>query len=431
LRVLILGGYGFIGLAIARRLHAAGHEVTGLARVLQTGRRLFPKIRWIAADIASLQEPGQWQAHLQGIDVVINASGALQDGAKDNLARVQDTAIVALAAACDAQAVALFIQVSAVGARADASTEFMRSKARADEALKKGTTRWVILRPGLVIGPNTYGGSALIRMLAAFPLVQPLALADKRIQTVAVDDVTRIALDAVEGRIPAGSDLDLVEAEAHALRHIVARFREWLGVAPARSEFCFPQWGVDGIARCADLLGRLGWRSPLRSTAMRVVAGEVLGDPAKLRAATGFDLASLDQTLDAMPSTLQERWFARLYLLMPLMVATLSAFWIASGAIALLDVSWASALLAGSLPPAPASSLVIAGAIADILLGLAILFRPSARLACFGMAAVTVLYIAAGSILAPVLWLDPLGPFVKTLPALVLALATAILLEER
>jgi hypothetical protein len=29
------------------------------------------------------------------------------------------------------------------------------------------------------------------------------------------------------------------------------------------------------------------------------------------------------------------------------------------------------------------------------------------------------------------LWLDPLGPFVKTLPALVLALATAILLEER
>jgi hypothetical protein len=47
------------------------------------------------------------------------------------------------------------------------------------------------------------------------------------------------------------------------------------------------------------------------------------------------------------------------------------------------------------------------------------------------MAAVTVLYIAAGSILAPVLWLDPLGPFVKTLPALVLALATAVLLEER
>jgi hypothetical protein len=47
------------------------------------------------------------------------------------------------------------------------------------------------------------------------------------------------------------------------------------------------------------------------------------------------------------------------------------------------------------------------------------------------MIVMTLLYLAAGSILAPALWIDPLGPFVKTLPAMVLALATSVVLEER
>jgi uncharacterized protein YbjT (DUF2867 family) len=430
-RVLILGGYGFIGLAVARHLHAAGHDVTGLGRSRDTGQRLFPKIRWVSVDISSLQSPGQWHPYLENIDVVVNASGALQDGAKDDLSRVQDTAIVALVSACGASSVQRFVQISALGALAGASTEFMRSKARADEALKQGTTNWIILRPGLVLGPNAYGGSAFIRMLAAFPVVQPLALADKRIQTVALGDVARIVLDSVEGRLPAGAEFDLVEPQARPLRHLIARLREWLGVPPARAVFRVPQWSVACIAWFADLLGHLGWRSPLRSTAMRVVADEVLGDASKLIAACGYELSCLEDTLDAMPATLQERWFARLYLLMPIMVAVLAAFWIGSGAIALLDVGWASAIIAGALPPGIASGMVVTAAIVDVLLGLAILFRPWARHACFAMIVMTLLYLAAGSILAPALWIDPLGPFVKTLPAMVLALATSVVLEER
>ena len=80
---------------------------------------------------------------LANIDVVINASGALQDGSRDHLEHIHHTAIAALVAAGEAGG-GLFrlIQISAPGAVAHATTEFMRSKARGDEAIKRSALGW-------------------------------------------------------------------------------------------------------------------------------------------------------------------------------------------------------------------------------------------------------------------------------------------------
>lgn len=432
MRVLVLGGYGLIGLAIVRALHAAGHEVTGLGRSAALGRRLFPSVNWCGADIAMLQHPADWRSLLDGVEVVVNAAGALQDGWHDDLAAVHHAGIAAMVSACEAAAVSRIVQISAAGASAGASTEFMRSKSRGDAAVRAGVTDWVILRPGLVISPNAYGGSALIRMLAAVPLVSLLAMPEARVQTVAIGDLCGVVCDAVSGRLPAGTEADVVEAGSHSLREVVAAFRSWLGFAPARLSIALPRWSLAPVAVFADALSYLGWRSPLRSNALRALQDGIGGDAAVMRAWYGRDMASLRQTLDAMPATLQERWFARLTLLLPLMVATLAGFWLLSGVIALADVERAAAVLpAQALSPAGAALLVIGGAWIDILLGAMVLVRPLARAACVGMAAVSMAYLLAGSVLVPALWSDPLGPLIKIPPAIVLALVTMAMLEER
>jgi len=241
MRVLVLGGYGLIGLALVRALHAAGHDVVGLGRSAALGRRLFPRVTWCSADIATLQHPAAWRSLLDGVEVVVNAAGALQDGARDDLAAVHHAGIAALVSACEVAAVLRIVQISAVGASADASTEFMRSKARGDAAVRAGVTDWVILRPGLVISPNAYGGSALIRMLAAVPLVSPIAVAYARVRTWAIDDLWGVVCDAVSGRLPAGTEADVVEAGSHSLHEVVATFRGWLGFAPARLSIALPR----------------------------------------------------------------------------------------------------------------------------------------------------------------------------------------------
>lgn len=426
MHVLILGGYGFIGLEAVRRL-VGTHQVSALGRSPEQAARMLPEANWIKADLARFDTAEKWAPLLIGVDVVVNASGALQDSARDNLTATQDIAIRALIEACEAAGVKRFVQISAPGADAGA-TGFLRTKAVADAALKQSRLDWVILRPGLVWGRTATGGTALVRMLAATPFVQMLVLADARVQMVDIDDVTDAIAAAVEGSVEAGLDADLVEATPRTLGDIVSDVRAWHGYPPA-PRMNVPSFLGRLIARGADLAGWLGWRSPLRSTSLRALERGVVGDASAWRQASGVELFSFAEGLRRRPATRQDRVFARTQLLLPFVVLILSAFWIVSGVTGLTQQASAAAVLHGALAnPAP---FVVTGSIVDIALGLALLWRPWARGAAWGMIAVTAAYVIAGSVLTPHLWADPLGPLVKPLPAALLALVCAALLEER
>ena len=430
MRVLLLGPNGFIGSSIARQLLSEGHAITGLGRGPQPISLAFAG--WIRADLNRLTDAAAWATHLRGVDVVVNASGALQTGARDRLGNSQERAIVALIAACEAAGVRRFVQISAPGATANASTEFMRTKAAADARLRASSLEWTILRPGLVVGRDAFGGTALIRALAACPAIIPLIRPCGRIQTVALDEVARVAALAAAGALGPGADLDLVEEKPHAMRDIVLAHRAWLGLTPPRAVAELPAALARPVGWLADALGWLGWRSPLRSTALKVMREDVLGDTAPARAALGQGFGNLECTLAAFPSTQQDRSQARLFLLLPLTIASLAILWIGSGLIGLARIDLAASLLIeGGFGERLARFVVLAGSVVDLILGLAILVRRTARTAALGMAAVTLAYMAGALLFRPDLWLDPLGPMLKALPVLALALVAWATLEER
>lgn len=431
MRVLVLGGYGFIGGEIVRTLLARGFEVTALGRDADFGRRLYPGVKWIGADIGAMRTADDWAGSLNGVDAVVNAAGALQDGGRDNLAAVHDIAIRACIDAAEKAAVKSFVQISAPGADESGSTAFLRTKAGADAALRASSLGWAIFKPGLVIGRNAHGGTALLRMLAAFPLVQPMVRSSGGVQTVAIDDVTDAVIAALNGEVPLCADYDLVEDEAHSLADIVRALRAWLGFRKAAFEIVAPLWLAGILSFAADIAGNLGWRSALRSTALKMMAEGVRGDPAPWRAARGRSMKSYAASLAGAPSIVQERIYARVQLLLPLIVLSLSAFWTISGVVALMNVGAAAQALQSELSPGLAAFAVIVAAMLDIAIGAALLLRRTARAAAFASAGVAVIYVVATTHFAPALWLDPFGPYVKVLPAIVLSLALGLLLRER
>jgi uncharacterized protein YbjT (DUF2867 family) len=351
---------------------------------------------------------------------------------RDNLSAVQDEAIRALISACAQYGVHRFVQISAPGADAKAETAFMRTKGAADAALEASTLHWTIFKPGLVISANAYGGTQLVRMLAAFPVVQPLVLGDARIQTVAADDVAdAVSFALTHEQTTARRAFDLVENGAHRLRDVVGAFRSWLGFAAAWRRLELPRALGFAIAYIADLAGWLGWRSPLRTTALRVIAHDVAGNASAWEAVRGRSLKSLDETLRALPATLQERVSARAGLVFPLLVTTLSAFWLTSGAIGFWQAGAAARVLDGAVAPATAMTLVLVGSVLDLCIGASLLVRRFTRGAALASIAVSLGYLASGTWLTPQLWADPLGPFVKVFPAIALAFAVAALAEER
>ena len=428
-RVLVLGGYGLIGSGLVRAIIQRGHTVTGLGRDARTARRVLPGIAWVFHDLKDLQTPQAWAPVIAGFDVVVNAAGALQDGGGDDLSAVQEHAIVALAGAAAAAGVGL-IQISAAGAAPDASTPFMATKGRADQAIARAGGAFWIFRPGLVIAGSAYGGTQMVRMLAAMPGVQPVAAADAPIQCVGLYDVAQAVLRAVQGELASGLICDLVEDTPQPLSRVVAAHRHWLGLGPMRL-LRVPDWMLGGVARVGDGLGRLGWRSPLRSTAVRVLADGVLGDPAPWRRAGGA-IAPLPQILARLAAGAEHRLAARMALALPLVLGVLAVFWLVSGVIGAWQVQAAAVpLVQAGWPAGLAKASVLFWAAIDVFLGLAILVRRWAAAACWGMIGVSLFYLAAASVVTPWMWLDPLGPLVKVLPAIALAALARVLLETR
>jgi uncharacterized protein YbjT (DUF2867 family) len=429
--VLIVGAYGLIGCGVAQRLERDGHTIIGLGRDIDTGKRVLPTINWLSADLRSLTKVSTWQPFLKDVDVVVNCSGALQDGPEDDLEVVHHYAVAALAQACASANVKL-VQISAVGAHADAATPFLASKARGDTAIQAAAINHHIFRPGLVLGRHSYGGTTMLRMLASFPLIQPIAVPEAKVQTVALDDVAEAVSAALAGNIPNGFVGDLVENETHTLREVVASMRQWLGFAPARHEILIPSFLIRTLSKFADGLGRLGWRSPLRSTAVKVLADGVTGVPTDLSQFGMPPVKSLAETLASMPARVEDRLFAHMALLTPIIIVTLITFWFLSGIIGFISVNEAALVLEDvGWPSALAFASVLFWAVVDIAIAFGLAYRPYAKITCWCAIGVSLFYLTASTLFVPYLWLDPLGPMVKILPSIALALVARIALETR
>ena len=432
MRVLVTGAYGLIGSAVLARLHREGHEVAGTGRSIAAARRRFPYARWIAADFDKLTTAEAWQPLLGGIDAVVNCAGALQDGPRDDLRRVHVDAPLALFAACERFGPRRVIQVSAVGAGVDRPTAFSATKGEADARLAASSLDWLILRPGVVLADGVYGATAMLRGLAAVPWRTPLAQGEARLQIVGIEDVVATVAWALGPGLATRATFELVHPQVLTVRDIVVAQRQWLGF-PQQPVLDLPRPVAALVSRIADGLGLLGWRSPARSTAFAQLSAGVTGDPAAWIAATGIRPMSLADILAVRPATVQDRWFARLYVLKPLALACLAVYWMVTGLVA-LGPGWSEGLALLSTPALPGALTkltIVLGALLDIALGALLLVRPLTRTVLIAMVVVCIPYLAAATWIDPALWLDPLGRLTKTIPVMLAILFTLAVLDER
>ncbi len=432
MRVLVTGAYGLIGSVCLPRLHRDAHVLTATGRAVGEAQRRFPYARWLEADFARLTRAQDWLAPLTGIDAVVNCVGVLQDGPRDDTRLVHVEATCALFDACVQAGVRRVVHLSAIGSDPAGPTAFARTKAQADAHLAALALDWVILRPALVLAPAVYGSSALLRGLAGFPLATPLLGAQSRIQVVSAHDVADTVAFCLAPAAPSAVTWELAHPQVHTLGEIVVTLRRWLGFAPVPIlRLPVPVGAL--AAAIGQGLSRLGWRSPARATAFRQLGFGVVGDPSAWTAATGIRPQGLDDILAAQPSSVQDRWFARLYFLKPLAIAALALFWIATGVLALGPGRPASIahLTQAGFSPWLAALTVDMGAVFDIILGALLCVHRYARSVLQIMLMVTPVYLLAGTLIEPQLWADPLGPLTKIVPMLVATLFTLAILPER
>ena len=432
-RVVVLGASGLIGAALARDLAAAGAEVTAVARRFAPQQRAGAGVRYLETPFVDLSSGDLAELVREAApEVLANAAGALGSDTAD---AVHGGLVSRLLDALDALPGVRLVQVSVPGTPDGDATAFSRTKRAADAAIlahAEATGRaHAILRPGFVWAPVAFGGSALLRALAALPVDLPAAERARPFRAVAVEDVAATVRHLV-AHAPAGPVVwDLMHPEALTLGSAVDALRGWLGMGAPRA--AFPRLLLGLGARLGDLAARLGWRPPVRSVTLAELRRGVEGDPAPWLAATGIVPRPFAETLAARPAGVQERWFARLFLLKPLWIVTLAAFWVLSGSIALfVSYDAAHAILIGTGWPAPLAHLVtVVSSLTDIGVGLLLLHRRTSRAGLILGIAVSLFYMMGAAVLTPAMWVEPLGALVKTFPAIVLMLVALATLEDR
>ena len=135
----------------------------------------------------------------------------------------------------------------------------------------------------------------------------------------------------------------------------------------------------------------------------------------------------------SVPASVQEKWFAKVYLLKPVIFAIFSMFWIATAFMS-LGPGWDLGIRymnEGGVTGSWAAATVIAGAMADLAVGIGIAVRRTTRPALYAAFGLSLAYVLIGTWLVPDLWIDPLGPMLKIWPILALNLVAIAILEDR
>lgn len=423
--VLVLGANGFIGAHVAAALSAAGWRVRAGAREIGSASRRAPGHDWVCADFADLTTVANWMPLLAGVQAVVNCVGVLQDGGDDDTRTAHVDGPLALIEACQAAGVRRLVHLSAVGAEQAAGTTYARTKAQTERLLERSDLDWLILRPSLVIGRGAFGGTGMVRALAAFPFFIPVVGGDQRVRPVVMDDLAAAVRAALNRPELVRRTLDVVGPEALSLADVLRRYRGWLGLTPAPL-VRVPRWVAAPALLVGDALARFGWSSPLTTTSMRQLDHDVAGRDDGWSELLGVTPRGFSTFVDQTPASVQDVWHARLWFVRPVSIATLSLFWTATGLIS-FGPGWprALAILQEGGYGSAAWATAWFGALLDVVLGLAILVRRWTARVAVVMALATIGYLTAATLSLPHYWLDPLGPWLKVLPMMALCLFVA------
>lgn len=228
--VTLIGGGGFVGRYVAQALLKTGARVRIVQRDPRSAWFLKPlgglgQTQFVAGDI---RKPDSLARALAGSDAVVNLAGAFgREADAINALGAENAAKAAATAGARA-----FVQISAIGADADAKSDYGRSKGEGEALVRAAFPAATILRPSFIFGREDQFVNRFAGLIARAPAV-PVLRGAMRMQPVYVADVAASAVKAVAD--PAsfgGKTLELGGPEVMTFTQFHRRLADAIGRHP-------------------------------------------------------------------------------------------------------------------------------------------------------------------------------------------------------
>jgi NADH dehydrogenase len=204
--VTVYGGSGFLGRHVVRALAKRHYRIRVAVRRPELAGYLQPlgRVGQIHAVQANLRHSASVEAAARDAHVLVNLVGILFERGRQRFDAVHTYGAEQVALAAKAHGAQL-VHVSAIGADANSSSTYARTKADAERLVLAAQSSAVIVRPSIMFGPeddffNRF--AALARISPALPLIGG---GMTRFQPVFVGNVARAIADTVDGTARPGT----------------------------------------------------------------------------------------------------------------------------------------------------------------------------------------------------------------------------------
>ena len=136
--ITVFGGSGFIGRHIVRALAKAGYRVRVASRRphLAQDLRVMGVVGQVQLVQANLRVAASVERALEGASGVVNLVGILNESGRQTFSRLHALGAKTVAEAAASAGISRVIQMSAIGADADSASQYARSKAEGEAAVK-------------------------------------------------------------------------------------------------------------------------------------------------------------------------------------------------------------------------------------------------------------------------------------------------------
>jgi uncharacterized protein YbjT (DUF2867 family) len=209
--VTVFGGTGFIGRQVVRALAKSGLRVR--AAVRQPGRgyrlRMLGDVGQIEVVQANIRNKASIARALDGAEACINLVGLLRETGRQRFLAVHAMGARNIAEAARDAGVQRLVQISAIGADADSTAKYARSKAEGEAAVREVFPGAVILRPSIVFGPEDEFFNRFGQMATLSPALPLIGGGHTLFQPIYVGDLAAAAARSASDSAFAGQTFEL------------------------------------------------------------------------------------------------------------------------------------------------------------------------------------------------------------------------------
>ena len=243
--VLLTGTTGFVGRLMVKALRAAGQPVRCLVRSPEKAHAQgLTDVELVQGDILA---PASLAAAMAGVEKVIHLVGIIVERGKATFARVHYQGTGNVVAAAKQASVKRFVQMSALGARADAdATPYQRTKWQAEQVVVASGIPYVILRPSIIFGPGDGFVTQMVNMLRKAPLIPIVGTGDYKLQPIFVDNVCQAFLQALTAAKAANKVFALAGPEVLTYETIIDIIARTIGIK--KHKLHLPFWFAQASA---------------------------------------------------------------------------------------------------------------------------------------------------------------------------------------